>query len=53
MRLLGHVSRKYGETEYKKHWIIIPNKVIEKLGWKVGDELELDVKHGKLIIEKD
>ncbi len=43
MRLLGQVSRKYGDTEYKKHWIIIPNKVIEKLGWKIGDELEVEV----------
>ncbi|MBI5347642.1 MAG: AbrB/MazE/SpoVT family DNA-binding domain-containing protein [Candidatus Aenigmarchaeota archaeon] len=52
MRLLGQVSRKYGETEYKKHWVIIPNKIIEKLGWKIGDELELEVKGEKLVIER-
>lgn len=39
--------------QYKKHWVIIPNKLIEKLGWKIGDELEVDVKGDKLIIEKD
>jgi len=39
--------------EYKKHWVIIPNKIIEKLGWKIGDELELEVKGDKLIVEKD
>ncbi len=50
MRLLGQVSRKYGDTEYKKHWIIVPNKVIEKLGWKIGDELEIEIRNGKIVV---
>lgn len=53
MRLLGHVSRKYKDIEYRKHWIIVPNKVVERLGWKIGDELELEIKSKKLMIEKD
>ena len=53
MRLLGHTSRKYKDKEYQKHWIVIPNRIIEKLGWKVGEELEAEVKHGKLVVEKD
>ena len=57
MRLLGQVSREYegkdGKKEYYQHWIIVPNKVIEKLGWKVGEELDMEVKHGKLVVEKD
>jgi len=57
MRLLGQVSREYegkdGKKEYYKHWIIVPNKLIEKLGWKVGEELDMEVKHGKLVVEKD
>ena len=53
MRLLSQTSRKYKDTEYKKFWIVIPNKLIEKLGWKTGIELEAEVKGKKLIIEKD
>ena len=36
MRLLGQISRKYKGKEYLKHWIVIPNKIIKKLGWKIG-----------------
>lgn len=52
MRLLGHTSREYKGKEYKKHWIVIPNTILEKLGWKIGQELEGAVKGDKLIIEK-
>ena len=30
-----------------------PNKLIEKLGWKGGEDLEAEVKDKKLIIEED
>lgn len=53
MRLLSQISREYKGTEYKKFWVVISNKFIEKLGWKTGDELEAEVKGGKLVIEKD
>ena len=53
MRLLSHVSRKYKDTEYTKYWIVIPNKLVEKLGWKTGEDLEAEVKGGKLVIERD
>jgi len=53
MRLLSQISREYNGKEYKKSWIIIPNKIIAKLGWKTGEELKADVKDKKLIIEKD
>lgn len=53
MKLLGQVSRKYKDQEYKKFWVVIPNKLIEKLGWKEGEELEADVKGDKLVIEKE
>ncbi len=53
MRLLSQKSREYKGTEYKKHWVIIPNDLIAKLKWKAGDELEAEVKGEKLIIEKD
>ncbi len=53
MRLQSQVSRKYGDVEYKKFWIVIPEKLLKKLGWKSGQELEVEVKGDKLIIEKD
>lgn len=53
MRLLGQISRVYNDKKYRKHWVVIPNKLLEKLGWETGDELEADIKGGKLIIEKD
>lgn len=53
MRLLNQISREYKGKEYKKFWVVIPNKIIEKLGWKTGQELEAEVKGNKLVIEKD
>ena len=53
MRLLGQTSRVYKEKAYKKHWVVIPNSLIAKLDWKVGQELEAEVKGKQLIIEKD
>lgn len=52
MRLLSQISRKYKETEYKKYWIVIPNYIIERLGWKRGISLKVDIQGDKLIIEK-
>ena len=53
MKLSGHVSREYKGKRYEKLWVVIPHKLIEKLGWKRGDDLEADVKNGKLIIKRD
>ena len=53
MRLLSHKSREYKGKEYEKYWIVIPNKLVEKLGWKRGQDLEAEVKEDKLVIEKD
>ena len=53
MRLLSQTSREYQGKEYKKFWIVIPNKLIEKLKWKAGQDLEAETEDGKLVIEKD
>ncbi len=53
MRLLSQISREYNGKKYEKFWVVIPNKLIEKLGWKKGQELEAEVKGDKLIIEED
>jgi len=52
MKVQGQVSRKYGDTEYLKFWVVIPNKLLEMLKWKSGQELEPEIKNGKLIIKK-
>ena len=53
MRLLSQISREYNGKQYKKFWIIISKKIIEKLGWKIGDDLKPEIKGDKLIIKKD
>ncbi|MBU4308816.1 MAG: hypothetical protein KJ566_03400 [Nanoarchaeota archaeon] len=52
MKLQSQVSRKVGNTEYKKSWIVIPNKLLKLLKWKSGQELEGEIKENKLIIKK-
>ncbi|HLC37439.1 MAG TPA: AbrB/MazE/SpoVT family DNA-binding domain-containing protein [Candidatus Nanoarchaeia archaeon] len=53
MKLSWQVSREYKGKGYKRYWIVIPTKFIEKLGWKGGEELEAEIKGDKLIIEED
>lgn len=53
MRLQSQVSREYKETKYEKFWVVLPSKIVKKLNWKSGQELEAEVKGDKLIIEKD
>ena len=52
MRLIPQKSRAYKGKAYYKFLIVIPSKVIKKLGWKGGEELEAETKKNKLIIEK-
>ena len=53
MKLLSQKSREYKGKNYIKFWIVIANKLIEKLGWKKGDSLKAKVNGNKLIIEKE
>lgn len=53
MKLQSQVSRKVGDTEYEKYWVVIPQKLLEILKWKSGQELKAEVKGDKLVIEKD
>ena len=53
MNLQKQLSKKIGDKEYAKYVIVVPPKLIEKLGWKAGQELEAEVIKDKLIIEKD
>lgn len=53
MRLLSQTSRKYKDKEYRKFWVVLPNKLINLLGWETGQELKPEAKGGKLIILKE
>ena len=51
MRLLSHHSREYKGKKYIKYLIIIPSRLIEKLGWDTGTNLEAEIKKGDIIQE--
>ncbi len=53
MRLLSQKHSEYKGKHYEKFWVVIPAKLIEKLGWKKGEDLEAEVEGNKLVIEKD
>ena len=53
MRLIQQEHSKYKRKKYHKSWVVIPQKIVDRLGWKKGDELGSQVKGDKLIIEKD
>jgi AbrB family looped-hinge helix DNA binding protein len=50
-RLQKHFAYKYKDKQHYKHVIVIPDDAINELGWKGGQELELTVKDGQLIVE--
>jgi antitoxin component of MazEF toxin-antitoxin module len=52
MRLQKQLSRKIGNTEYAKFVTVIPPQVIKDLGWEDGQELESEIKEGRLVIKK-
>ena len=53
MRLQSQISREYKGTKYEKFWIVLPSKLIKKLGWKTGTELDADVNNKRLIVQKE
>jgi len=53
MRLQSQISREYKGNKYQKYWVVIPSKLVQKLGWKSGQGLEAKEKEGKVIIERD
>ena len=53
MKLISQKHSEYKGKQYHKFWVVIPNTIIEKLGWKAGQNLEGEVKGDKLVIEKD
>lgn len=52
MKLQKQLSRKYNNEEYAKWVIVIPPDKIRETGWKEGEDLEVIVKNGKVVVEK-
>jgi bifunctional DNA-binding transcriptional regulator/antitoxin component of YhaV-PrlF toxin-antitoxin module len=50
MKLIKHYTTK--DKRYYKYELVIPNKKIEEVGLKVGDELEVSIGDKKIIIQK-
>ena len=54
-KLIQKISRKNTKTgkDYKKSWVIIPQKHLKELNWEKGQNLNITIKNNKLIIEKN
>lgn len=52
VKLQRRFAYKYKDKEHYKHIVTIPDEAREKLGWKVGEELEISVIDSKLIFSK-
>jgi bifunctional DNA-binding transcriptional regulator/antitoxin component of YhaV-PrlF toxin-antitoxin module len=49
-KLQKQLAYKYKDKHHYKHVIVIPDDAINELGWKGGQELEINVKNGQLIV---
>ena len=52
MKILKEKSREYKGQSYYKYKINIPEIVLDKAGFKEGDELEANSEDGKIILKK-
>jgi antitoxin component of MazEF toxin-antitoxin module len=50
-KLQRQLAYKYKEKKHYKHVIVVPDEAITELGWKGGQELELKVQDGRLVVE--
>ncbi|MGA2308476.1 MAG: hypothetical protein ABSG57_02870 [Candidatus Bathyarchaeia archaeon] len=51
-KLQKQLAYKYKDKRHYKHVIIIPDDAINQLGWKGGQELEINVKDGQLVVQE-
>ena len=47
----SQVSRRVEKKEYRKFWVVIPNEIVEKLGWVEGQEVLPELKGHTLILK--
>jgi len=52
MKLQKRFLRKYKNKDYYKFMINLPPEIIEKSGFKEGDELEAEAKKGEIKLKK-
>ena len=52
MQLQKQLNRVIAGKEYPKYLLVIPPNAVEQLQWKVGEELQHEVKDQALIIRK-
>lgn len=50
-KLQKQLAYKYKEKRQYKHVIVIPEEAVTELGWKGGQDLELTIKNGRLVIK--
>jgi hypothetical protein len=50
-KLQKQLAYKYKEKKVYKHVIVVPDEAITELGWKGGQEVDLSIKDGKLLVE--
>lgn len=50
VKLQKHFAYKYKEKKYYKHVIVIPEEAMNQLGWKAGEELEIKINDGKMVL---
>ena len=51
-RLQKQVSMKVGDKEYSKYVLIIPEAKVKEAKLGEGDELEISVSKGKIVLDK-
>jgi bifunctional DNA-binding transcriptional regulator/antitoxin component of YhaV-PrlF toxin-antitoxin module len=52
MKVQRQLSKKRGDKRYYRFTINIPEKIIKKVGFEKGQELEADTEEGKIILKK-
>jgi formylmethanofuran dehydrogenase subunit D len=51
VKLQKQFAYKHKDKEHFKDVVVIPERAVNELGWKRGQELELKVTNGRLILE--
>jgi len=52
MKMQKRFLRKYKNKDYYKYMVNIPPMMVREAGFKEGEDLDIDVKDGKLTIKR-
>ena len=50
-RLQKQKAYKYKDKQHFKHVIVVPEEAVNELNWQGVQELDLNIKNGRLIVE--